>query len=173
LFHLERVAAHGEGQESVATAGESAHLSDTDDQFVDPIDAAVSAPERSGDEYALSDPAQPLTLSVGNPATGVCVITVEGELDLLTTPLLDACLRQQLATEPSHLIIDLQPLRFLGSTGLNCLIEARGLTQTTRTRLHLAGLISRVVARPLRITELTALFDTYSTLTEALAPLAP
>ena len=112
----------------MATPGESAHLSDADDQLTDSADATMSGIKWSGDEFTLSDLAQPLTLSVGNPATGVCVITVEGGLDMLTTPLLDACLRQQLATNPAHLIIDLQPLRFLGSTWLNCLLQARELT---------------------------------------------
>src|SRR2546423_5015317 len=42
----------------------------------------------------------------------VCVMAVNGELDMLTAPLLGTCVRQQRATTPAHLILDLQPLRF-------------------------------------------------------------
>ncbi len=80
---------------------------------------------------------------------------------------------QLLAAAPAHLILDLQPVSFLGSSGLSCLLHARELSeQTTGTQLHLAGLVARVVARPLQVTGLAARFDTYPTLTEALAALA-
>jgi len=46
------------------------------------------------------------------------------EVDALTTPLLHICIREQLATAPTPLILDLQPVRFLGCTGLTCLLEA-------------------------------------------------
>jgi len=101
------------------------------------------------------------------------VVTVDGELDMLTAPLLDACIRQQFAAVPTHLILDLQPVRFLGSSGLSCLVQARELArQTSATRLHVAGLITRTVARPLKITALMEMFDTHPTVTDALAALA-
>lgn len=104
------------------------------------------------------------------PTLGMCVVTVDGELDMLTAPLLDTCIRDQLADVPQHLILDLQPVRFLGSTGLTCLLNARELAQqTTGTQLHLAGLANRIVKRPLQVTELLGLFETYPTLTDALA----
>lgn len=59
---------------------------------------------------------------------------VNGELDMRTVPLLEKCLRDQLAATPRHLVIDLQPVRFLGSTGLTCLLQARQLAQQTPAR---------------------------------------
>ena len=50
-----------------------------------------------------SDPL--LGLTVEHPAVGVCVVTVDGELDMVTAPLLEACLSEQLATDPRHLIL--------------------------------------------------------------------
>lgn len=124
------------------------------------------------DERALSTPEQVLGLTVQHPTVGVCVVAMDGELDMLTAPLLDACLRQQFAAAPAHLILDLEALRFLGSNGLTCLLQARELAdQTTGTQLHLAGLATRVVARALQITRLQDRFDTYPTLTHALAAL--
>ena len=52
------------------------------------------------------------------------------------------------------------------------LLRARELAQTTATQVHLAGLVNRVVARPSQITELLERFDTYPTLTDALAAVA-
>lgn len=94
-------------------------------------------------------------------------------MDTLTAPLLDACLREQLAGVPAHLIVDLQPVRFLGSAGLSCLLRARELAQqTTEVHLHLAGLVTRVVARPLDVTGLLERFDnTYPSVTDALTAL--
>ena len=110
-----------------------------------------------------------LGLTVQHPAAGVCVVTVDGELDSLSVPLFDACVAEQLAAAPTHLILDLQPVRFLASTGLTSLLRAQELAETTGTQLHLAGLVTRVVARALQVTELLECFDTYPTLTDALA----
>jgi anti-sigma B factor antagonist len=112
---------------------------------------------------------QRLGLSVQHPAVGVCVVAVAGELDLLTAPLLDACVREQLAAAPTNLILDLQAVRFLGASGLSCLLRAReGVQQTTGVRLHLAGLVTRAVARSLEVTGLREQFDTYPCLIDAL-----
>lgn len=121
------------------------------------------------DRVTSCTPDQLLRLTVACPAVGVCVVAVDGELDMLTAPLLDTCIRDQLAAVPTHLILDLQSVRFLGSNGLTCLLQARELTQrTTGTRLHLAGLANRLVARPLEVTNLLDLFETYPTLADAL-----
>ncbi|HWR49268.1 MAG TPA: STAS domain-containing protein [Pseudonocardiaceae bacterium] len=134
-----------------------------------PRTAAPAGNGSDGDPTpGISD--QLLRLTVAHPTVGTCVVTVDGELDMLTAPLLDTCIRHQLAAVPKHLILDLQPVRFLGSTGLSCLLNARELArQTTGTQLHLAGLANRLVERSLQVTELLGLFETYPTLTDALA----
>jgi anti-anti-sigma factor len=155
--------------------GERADPPTANDFTRDPSGTAASAVDRPADDPSLwmwmwmSE--QLLGLAVGHPAVGVCVIAVDGELDMATAPLLEACLRDQLATGPTHLILDLQPVRFMASNGLNCLLHARELTQTTRTHLHLAGLVTRAVARPLQITQLLERFNTYPTLSHALTAL--
>lgn len=143
-----------------------------DDHTTNLPGTAASATDGPADDSALctSDPL--LGLTVQRPAVGVCVVAVVGELDMATAPLLEACLRKQLATGPTHLILDLQSVRFMGSNGLNCLLQAHELAQTTGTQLHLAGLVTRAVARPLEVTQLLDSFNTYPTLTHALAALA-
>ncbi len=119
-----------------------------------------------------SSASEPLVgLTVQHPAVGVCVVTVDGELDMVTAPLLEACLREQLATGPTHLVLDLQPVRFMASNGLNCLLRIHELAQTTGVQLHLAGLVTRAVARPLQVTQLLEVFNTYPTLSHALTAL--
>ncbi|MCA1694594.1 MAG: STAS domain-containing protein [Actinobacteria bacterium] len=149
--------------------GEPADPPTANDFTRDPSGTTASAVDRPANDPALSE--QLLGLTVGHPAVGVCVVTVDGELDMATTPLLEACLRDQLATGPTHLILDLQPVRFMASNGLNCLLHAHELAQTTGVRLHLAGLITRAVARPLEITQLLERFNTYPTLSHALTAL--
>jgi anti-sigma B factor antagonist len=112
-----------------------------------------------------------LALTVERPTIEVCVVTVDGELDMLTAPMLEACLREQLSTDPRHLVVDLQRVSFLDSKGLHCLLQTREDTQTTTTQLHLAGLITRAVARPLEVSQLLEVFTTYPTVTQALAAL--
>ena len=113
-----------------------------------------------------------LGLLVQRPAMGICVLSVTGELDALSAPLLGDCLRKEVAACPAHLIVDLQMVRFLGSSGLNCLLDARELVQRVpRTQLHIAGLVTRAVARPLQTTGLLDRFDIYPTVADALTAL--
>lgn len=115
---------------------------------------------------------QPLGLTVTHPTAGVCVVTVDGELDILTAPLLDVCLREQFAAAPRHLVLDLERVHFLGARGVTCLRQARKLAQQTPgSQLHLAGGVNRVVARPLQVTGVLEQFDIYPTLADALATL--
>jgi anti-anti-sigma factor len=113
-----------------------------------------------------------LNLTLYRPTVGMRVVAVNGELDLASTPLLDACVRDQLAAAPAHLILDLQPVHFLGASGLTCLMCARDLAQQTPgSHLHLVGLVNGTVARSLKIGGLLGLFDTYLTVADALAVL--
>jgi hypothetical protein len=56
---------------------------------------------------------------------------------------------------------------------LNCLLNARELIQQTPgVQLHIAGVVTRAVARPLEVTGLLERFDSYLTLADALTALA-
>lgn len=121
-----------------------------------------------------------LELTVRYPAPGVCVVAVEGELDLLTAARLFSWVRTQLDAfsraggtaddGPGYLVLDLEPVSFLGCAGLSALLQIRDVAGA-RTRVHLAGLITRVVARPLHVAGLQQVFNTHPTLAHALAAL--
>ncbi len=113
-----------------------------------------------------------LGVGVHHLSVEICVIAVDGELDLLTAPLLDSVLRVQLALRPPHLIVDLHQLCFLGCAGLRSLFHARELGIAGGSALHLSGLSNRTVSRALDIGNLSPLFDTHPTLAHALGALA-
>jgi len=134
--------------------------------------AAAPGPGGSNDDLSVCVDTDLLGLVVQEQADGVRVLAVDGELDALTAPLLGACLREQFAANPAHLVLDLQAVRFLGSSGLNCLLDAReSALQIPGIQLHLAGMVTRAVARPLEVTGLLERFDTYPTLEDALTAL--
>ena len=107
-----------------------------------------------------------LGLTVEHSASTVCVVTVDGELDTLTTPLLEAVYATHCAP-PGATGRGFTPGTFLSSSGLNCLLSIRDSAQTTTTQLHLAGVASRPVARALQVSQLMDRFNTYPTLTDA------
>jgi anti-sigma B factor antagonist len=138
---------------------------------LDPLaDECCTYPPAGGlDNFA---PERLLGLSVQHyPAASTSVVVVEGSLDLLTAPLLEERVREQLVAAPAHLIIDLESVGFLGSSGLSCLLRARERAQASGVKLHLTGLITRIVARPVELTGLLGVFSTYPTLTHAVAEL--
>ena len=135
-----------------------------------PAVTAIRPADGALDGLATSTSAELLGLAVRYPAPGVCVVVVDGEVDMLTAPLLEARIHEQLAAAPHHLILDLEPVRFLSSSGLSCLLRARELVQQTAgVHLHLTGLATRAVARPLKALGVQEYFSTYPSLTDALA----
>lgn len=71
--------------------------------------------------------------------TGRSVLTVRGELDLTTAPQLESAVAESLAAGARDLVVDLEPTRFLDSSG------ARTLMTVARTATA-AGAVLHVVA---------------------------
>jgi len=95
------------------------------------------------------------------------VLSVEGDLDVLTAPTLGTHLDVALADNPSVLIVDISGVGFLSSAGISILVETHRLTSK-------AGIALRVVAdgpataRPLRMMKLDEIILLYPTVEEAL-----
>jgi anti-sigma B factor antagonist len=138
-----------------------------------PLDPAVTTDHTPVGSVGLPAPTRLLGLSVQHyPLVGITVVVVDGELDLLTAPLVEECLRDQLVAGPAHLVLDLESVRFLGASGLSCMLSARELVGARGSELHLAGLITNVVQRAVEATGLLGLFSTYPTLIHAAIDLA-
>jgi anti-sigma B factor antagonist len=111
-----------------------------------------------------------ITLSTTRPAPGQVVIEVGGEVDMLTSPQLRAAVLDQFAGSAGVelVVLDLDKVTFLGTSGLAVLIEVREAAHSAGVELRLACTARRVL-RPLTIAGLIPLFDIHDTIDRALA----
>jgi anti-sigma B factor antagonist len=111
-----------------------------------------------------------ITLTTARPAAQQVVITVGGEVDMLTSPQLRSLVLDQF--EPGAgvelVVLDLDGVTFLGTSGLAVLIEVREAAHAAGVELRLACTARRVL-RPLTIAGLIPLFDIHDTIDGALA----
>ncbi|RBY83094.1 STAS domain-containing protein [Blastococcus sp. TF02A-30] len=97
-----------------------------------------------------------ITLSTSEE-DGVVTVTVVGEVDTFTAPVLRSTLDSQLEQSPRELVIDLSGVQFLGSAGLAVLVETQKSARAKEVGLRLIA-TTRAVTRPLEVTELIDLF---------------
>ncbi len=105
----------------------------------------------------MDDFTDAVTLTARDVAVGVTVVEVAGELDMATAPVVEEFVRLRLHDVVRTLVLDLSGVTFLGSTGINLLIELRTACEAAGTALQLVA-SSKVVLRPLELTELTGHF---------------
>ena len=75
---------------------------------------------------------------------GRIVISLDGELDMASDPLLQAALESAEADPASALVLDLQQLRFMDSTGLRVILSARERWRSNGQELALTESSSQV-----------------------------
>lgn len=83
------------------------------------------------------------------------VLSLRGELDLASTPLLERELREAESANPVRLIVDLEALGFIDSSGIHALIRASSRARSNRH--HLA--FRRGSTQVRRVLEITGLLD--------------
>jgi anti-sigma B factor antagonist len=129
-------------------------------------DPAPIPPLRSEDEGD-----DQIRLRLHRPAPDQVVLEVGGEVDMLTSPQLRAVALEQFAEGAGVelVVLALDDVTFLGTSGLAVLIELREAAHSSGVQLRLACTARRVV-RPLAIAGLVSLFDMHPTVDEALAP---
>jgi anti-sigma B factor antagonist len=98
-----------------------------------------------------------ITLSTQTGDDGVVTVTVVGEVDTFTAPVLRSSLDSQLEQTPKELVIDLSGVQFLGSAGLAVLVETQKSARARDVGLRLIA-TTRAVTRPLEVTGLIELF---------------
>jgi anti-sigma B factor antagonist len=67
---------------------------------------------------------------------GSLVLVVEGELEITTSPLLDTALVRARGTNAKRIVVDLDAVSFIDSTGLHVLIRHTSI-EDRRPRIHL------------------------------------
>ncbi|GAA1390164.1 hypothetical protein GCM10009613_30380 [Pseudonocardia kongjuensis] len=112
------------------------------------------------------DPADGLEIGTATPAEGVVVVTVSGELDMLTAPELRAAVADRIPSV-ELVVLALDGVRFLGTSGLAALIELREQAHRTGVELRIACTERRVL-RPIGIAGLHHLFDIHDDVPAAL-----
>ena len=100
------------------------------------------------------------------------LVRVQGDVDSITVGELNSQLAAALelaATHPARLlVIDLQPVTFFGSAGLNAIFDCREQGQAAGTSVRLVAADNEYVLRPLEVTKLDRVFEVHRTLTDAL-----
>ena len=97
---------------------------------------------------------------------GALVVSLAGELDLYNAEEVRAALLEACAGEPAVLVVDLEEVRFIDSTALGVLIEARSkMVDRSGFRLASPGLETR---RALEVSGLDRHFLVHETVAEAL-----
>lgn len=104
------------------------------------------------------------------------VVRAEGDIDSTTVDELTAHLNAALqlaATHPARLVvIDLQPVTFFGSAGLNAVLDCHEQGIAAGTSVRLVGDHGQVT-QPIKVTELDRILEIYPTVSQALQACPP
>ncbi len=110
-----------------------------------------------------------LRLEVGDRAGDVTVVTVEGEVDMATAPTLRERLHALVADGRRTIIVDLEKVDFLDSTGLGVLIGAMRRLRSADGDLIVVVTQPRI-RKVFEITGLDRAFRMHDSVDDALAP---
>jgi anti-sigma B factor antagonist len=103
---------------------------------------------------------------------GTQALDLEGEVDVYTAPVLRQAIVEQVDGGTKHLVINLEKVEYLDSTGLGILIGGVKRLKEQGGSLRLAGPSARIT-RIFDITGLNKIFDVYPTEQDALAAASP
>lgn len=113
----------------------------------------------------------PISVELDVPAEGIAVLRVAGEVDMLTSPTLRQRLAEAFGGGFRRVILDLDAVDFIGTSGLAALVEARSEAGRQQIDLWLACSAHRIL-RPLEIAGLLELFQITDAASRALGDLA-
>lgn len=108
----------------------------------------------------------PVQLRTERPAPNCVVLSVLGEIDLVTVPGLETAIAEHVAAAPV-LVIDLSEVSFFGSLGLTALLRATTLAADRGTRLLLVT--GDRVRRTMEVTQTASLFTVHDSIEDALS----
>ncbi|MDT5147603.1 MAG: hypothetical protein QOC58_2248 [Mycobacterium sp.] len=98
------------------------------------------------------------------------VLTVSGEVDMLSAPQLTEAIQTALAARPAALIVDLSKVDFLASAGMTVLVTAQAeVVPPTRFGVVAHG---AATSRPIKLMGIDSVLPLYSTLDDALSDIA-
>lgn len=125
---------------------------------------------RNASQYGSSPPSParpPLFVVVRVHQPGTVILTLSGQINTVTAPLITAAITQHLAGAPERVIIDLAGITVLTPTGISQLVEAQRGGEALKFTLLLAA-PSDVVLQALTTSEIIERFVIHSTIDDAL-----
>ena len=114
----------------------------------------------------MSRDTQLITQSSPNPST--TVLSVNGDVDMSRSPELRASIQSALSPKPELLIIDLEHVQYMDSSGLATLVEAMRTASSNKSKLVLSAMHERVRAI-FEIAKLDAFFTIVDTVDDAMS----
>ena len=106
-----------------------------------------------------------MDLSVSSSEQGaVTIVHVAGEIDVYTAPLLREVLDKQVAAGRTDLVVDLEEVTFMDSTGLGVLVGRLKLVRGQNGTLRIVSAQDRIL-KVFKITGLDKVFHIYPTST--------
>lgn len=99
---------------------------------------------------------------------GRTIVTVGGEIDVYTAPVLREKLNELVSEGNHHLVVDMEAVDFLDSTGLGVLVGGLKKVRQHEGSLHLVCTGEKIL-KVFRITGLTKVFPIHDSVDEALA----
>jgi anti-sigma B factor antagonist len=103
-------------------------------------------------------------LRIARPAPDCVVLTVLGEIDLVSAPELAAALEDYLDGTPC-VVVDLTDVTFFGSLGLATLVRLTALAEAAGVRLALVP--GPLVKRTMELTRTEEMFTVYDSVADA------
>lgn len=95
------------------------------------------------------------------------VICISGRLDLVSSSTLKDTIRQRLSERRAQIVIDMEKVTFINSSGLGALISSLRDVRVSGGRIALCQL-EPYIEEIFTITNLTRVFDCYATVADAL-----
>jgi anti-sigma B factor antagonist len=96
----------------------------------------------------------------------IVVLSVCGEVDVLSAPQLTEAIHHALAQAPVGLIVDLTDVNFLAAIGMSVLVETQEQADAISARFGVVA--QRATSRPIKLLGIDANLALYSTLDDAL-----
>ncbi len=103
---------------------------------------------------------------------GVTVVHVGGEIDVYTAPLLREALDKQVAAGRTDIVVDLENVTFMDSTGLGVLVGRLKLVRGQNGSLRIVSAQDRIL-KVFKITGLDKVFHIYDSVTAATEAVTP
>ena len=109
----------------------------------------------------------PFIFSANEIEKGIVIIDIEGPVNSRHSPMLREAIQKSFNKKKSIVIINMEKLEYMDSSGLATIVEGLQLAEATRGKFVLAGAINQKIMHLFEISRLDNLFEYYASVDEA------